>query len=395
MNPGKTHNMADLSKQLQPIVEAIKQGKKILVFQGAGVSTKAGIPDFRSPKTGLYSNLAKLNLPYAEAVFDIDYFRDHPRAFYTLAEELYPGKYQPTSFHYFVRLLQDHDKLSRVYTQNIDTLERVAGIKDDFIVEAHGSFANNHCIDCGHEMSIDKVKSFMEIHDVPICSEPGCEGYVKPDITFFGESLPVKFFEKWDEDCDAVEFALVAGTSLTVFPFAALPSEVDPDTPRVLINKEVVGDFKTKNSKRKKDIVIKGDCDEVAIELCNLLGWTDKLNNLKQGKAKFGTVEEEVEKITKDMKDVLKEETNANDEGYDKGKNDENEHNKDSDNAKAESNTDNNVNDRTQNTAQSTNESTNSSNNDSNNDSNDSNDIQDSEKSRVSKILDKFTNMKI
>lgn len=66
--------------------------KNIVVLSGAGVSTAAGIPDFRSPETGLYHNLKKYDLPYPEAIFEIGYFLDHPEPFFTLAKELYPGK---------------------------------------------------------------------------------------------------------------------------------------------------------------------------------------------------------------------------------------------------------------------------------------------------------------
>jgi NAD-dependent histone deacetylase SIR2 len=108
---------------------------------GAGISTSAGIPDFRSPETGLYANLARLNLPYAEAVFDISYFRDKPEPFYTLAQELYPGKYRPTITHSFITLLHKKGLLLKLFTQNIDCLEREAGVPGDTIIEAHGSFA--------------------------------------------------------------------------------------------------------------------------------------------------------------------------------------------------------------------------------------------------------------
>jgi NAD-dependent histone deacetylase SIR2 len=108
---------------------------------GAGISTSAGIPDFRSPETGLYANLARLNLPYAEAVFDISYFRDNPEPFYALAQELYPGTYRPTITHSFINLLYKKGLLLKLFTQNIDCLEREAGVPDDMIIEAHGSFA--------------------------------------------------------------------------------------------------------------------------------------------------------------------------------------------------------------------------------------------------------------
>jgi NAD-dependent histone deacetylase SIR2 len=71
------------SRSIESIAELINEGraKKIVVLTGAGISTSAGIPDFRSPDTGLYANLARLNLPYAEAVFDISYFRNNPHPF--------------------------------------------------------------------------------------------------------------------------------------------------------------------------------------------------------------------------------------------------------------------------------------------------------------------------
>ena len=88
--------------------------------------------------------------------------------------------------------MNDKGLLLRNYTQNIDTLERVAGIPGDKLVEAHGSYSIAHCIDCSNEYSIDYVKKFVFDDDVPRCEK--CKGLVKPDIVFFGESLPERFF---------------------------------------------------------------------------------------------------------------------------------------------------------------------------------------------------------
>lgn len=297
----------NIEANLKPLIEAIQAGDKITFFLGAGISTSAGIPDFRSPKTGLYANLAKLNLPFAEAVFDIDYFKELPQAFYTLADDLYPGKFKPTVFHYFLKLIQDKGLLQRVYTQNIDTLERLAGVKEEYIVEAHGSFAYNHCVECGENMSIEELRRQMKKKDahsvgIPICA--ACGGYVKPDIVFFGEGLPSRFFEMWEKDGDDVEIAIVAGTSLTVHPFALLPSEIlDEETIRVLINNEAVGDFK-KGYRRETDILALNDCDSVARSICKLLGWESQLDDLVL-ETTGGDKKEEAAQVSKEVaKDI-------------------------------------------------------------------------------------------
>ena len=80
---------------------------------------------YRSPGTGLYANLKQYKIPYPESIFDLDYFEGNPKPFYTLAKELYPtGKYRPNYVHYFLRLLHEKGLLLRIYTQNIDGLER-------------------------------------------------------------------------------------------------------------------------------------------------------------------------------------------------------------------------------------------------------------------------------
>ncbi|KAG0688962.1 Sir2 histone deacetylase Hst2 [Pichia californica] len=265
------------AKKLDTIVSFLqKKNAKIAFFVGAGISTNCGIPDFRSPETGLYSNLKKLNLPYPEAVFDIEYFRKKPKAFYTLADELFPGKFVPSKFHYFIKLCDDKGLLKRCYTQNIDTLERIAGVSDDKVLEAHGSFSANHCIDCNNEMIKETLREYMDKNEIPTCSR--CKGYVKPDIVFFGESLPEKMWEYWEEDIDDVDLAIVAGTSLAVYPFASLPSEVSNKCKRILINREVCGDFES--NPRKTDIILQNDCDSIAELLCEKLGWTKELEKL-------------------------------------------------------------------------------------------------------------------
>lgn len=292
-------------REIAHIVSDLKKKDcKVAFFVGAGISTNCGIPDFRSPDTGLYANLQRLNLPYPEAVFDIEYFRKKPKAFYTLAEELFPGKFLPSKFHYFIKLCQDKDILKRCYTQNIDTLERIAGVKDDKVLEAHGSFSANHCVECDLEMSKEKLREFMDKSEIPTCSE--CKGYVKPDIVFFGEALPAKMWDYWDEDLDDIDIAIVAGTSLAVYPFASLPSEVNKKTKRVLINREICGTFDT--HPRPSDIILQEDCDVVVDLLCEELGWTEELNKLiNEGVSTIKkTTIVDIKEVVKDVAEEMK-----------------------------------------------------------------------------------------
>ncbi|XP_055211655.1 NAD-dependent protein deacetylase sirtuin-3, mitochondrial isoform X12 [Gorilla gorilla gorilla] len=135
---------------LQDVAELIRARacQRVVVMVGAGISTPSGIPDFRSPGSGLYSNLQQYDLPYPEAIFELPFFFHNPKPFFTLAKELYPGNYKPNVTHYFLRLLHDKGLLLRLYTQNIDGLERVSGIPASKLVEAHGTFASATCTVC-------------------------------------------------------------------------------------------------------------------------------------------------------------------------------------------------------------------------------------------------------
>ncbi|KAF3928039.1 hypothetical protein AA313_de0201783 [Arthrobotrys entomopaga] len=311
-------------RDLKSIAAYIASGecRRIALMVGAGISTSAGIPDFRSPDTGLYANLKRLDLPEPEAVFELNYFRSNPLPFYTLAHDLYPGKYRPTITHSFIRLLHDKGLLKLCWTQNIDTLERAAGVPADKIVEAHGSFATQRCIECKHPYPDDLMKQHILSTpvEIPHCIDtPQCGGLVKPDIVFFGEPLPDTFSNSLNllED---VDLAIVMGTSLTVYPFASLPMRVPEGPPRLLINKERVGEI----GSRRDDVVFLKECDDGVRKLCEEIGWLEELEELwkdteteksreereeAERRAKIPLEErldEEVHKLAKDVEESLK-----------------------------------------------------------------------------------------
>ncbi|XP_043827932.1 NAD-dependent protein deacetylase sirtuin-3, mitochondrial isoform X2 [Dromiciops gliroides] len=201
---------------LQDVAELIqtKACQRVVVMVGAGISTPSGIPDFRSPGSGLYSNLEQYDLPYPEAIFELDFFFHNPKPFFTLAKELYPGNYKPNLAHYFLRLLHDKGLLLRLYTQNIDGLERAAGIPATKLVEAHGTFASATCTVCRQSFPGEEFRVDVMADRVPRC--PICTGVIKPDIVFFGEQLPQRFF-LYMADFPMADLLIIIGTSLEVW----------------------------------------------------------------------------------------------------------------------------------------------------------------------------------
>lgn len=303
-------------RTIEGLAEYLKTANRIVVMTGAGISTSAGIPDFRSPSTGLYANLARLNLPTPESVFDISFFRLNPVPFYTLAHELYPGRYRPTVTHAFISLIHKKGKLFKLFTQNIDCLEREAGVPDDKIIEAHGSFATQRCIDCKVPFPDDRMKEAVMAMEVPRCVTKTCDGLVKPDIVFFGEALPETFHQNRAAPSMA-DLAIVIGTSLSVQPFASLPGLVSEGTPRLLINQERVGGL----GSRPDDVLFLGDCDEGIRRLADALGWREELekewerSNPDSGKrkdqqatprTKQQQLDDEVERLTRNIDLTLK-----------------------------------------------------------------------------------------
>jgi len=229
----------------------------------------AGIPDFRTPGTGLFSQLKKYRVSTPEQLFHIDFFKREPEPFHVLARELFPGRYRPTPTHTFMKLLHDKGLLLRCYTQNIDSLETAAGLPKEATVAAHGNFDGAHCVACSRSHPTSHVKAAVDADELCRCID--CGALVKPDIVFYGEDLPPRFFRLLRKDFPKCDLLIVLGTSLLVYPFAGLIHQVDPKVPRLLINRELVGDFDPKG--RDGDALYLGDCDAAVATLAALLGW--------------------------------------------------------------------------------------------------------------------------
>ncbi|KAL4163102.1 hypothetical protein KRP22_015214 [Phytophthora ramorum] len=256
---------------LQDVAALLRSSKKIVVLAGAGISVSCGIPDFRS-ENGIYSRLSEYNLPNPQCMFDIEFFRSNPKPFFAFAKELFPKSsgftFVPSRCHYFLKLLEEKGKLLRIYSQNIDMLEHAAGISHEHSVLCHGSFATATCLACKRMYPNDAIRDDVLNQRVPMCTSCNSpEGIVKPDIVFFGESLPRRFHDSIKSDEDEADLVLVMGSSLKVNPVRSIVSRFKKDTPMILINREPVG------RPHKFDVELLGYSDEIVQELCRLLGW--------------------------------------------------------------------------------------------------------------------------
>ncbi|KAJ0413191.1 DHS-like NAD/FAD-binding domain-containing protein [Aspergillus carlsbadensis] len=260
---------------LDNIITSLKTGhtKNILILCGAGLSTTSGLPDFRSPKSGLYAKLTPLQLPYPEAIFHINYFKHTPEPFYAIARARHPRNVLPSIAHAFLALLERKRVLRFVVTQNIDGLEVDAGVSREKVLNAHGSWETQRCLKCRVPYPDAKMKSAILAGEVPVCDQDGCGGTVKPDIVMFGESLPKEFDDVETTILPQADLVIVMGTSLKVAPVSLLPRKVPDSVPRVLINNERVGDF----GARESDVLLLGGCDEGVCEIARRLGWEDEL----------------------------------------------------------------------------------------------------------------------
>lgn len=251
---------------------------KIVALVGAGISTAANVPDFRSVQTGLYAKLAPLKLPYPEAIFDINFFKHTPEPFYAIARARKPRNLRPTLTHAFLALLAKKNLLHFIFTQNIDGLEEDAGVPASHILAAHGNWKSQRCYRCKKVYPDELMENAIETGEVPYCLDEGCRGVVKPDVVFFGQDLPKKFEEKEKTKLPEADIMLVLGTSLKVAPCSRLPRSVREGVPRVLVNLESAGDI----GNRDGDVVALGQCDEVIRALNEELGWAEELDSLWQ-----------------------------------------------------------------------------------------------------------------
>jgi NAD-dependent deacetylase len=204
------------AEDLKRAADIVRSADSIIALTGAGISTPSGIPDFRSPGSGLWERYDPME------VASILTFRYDPEKFYEWMRPMADLmlKAEPNPAHIALAHLEQSGYLKGVITQNIDGLHSRAGSNQ--VVEIHGHFRQATCIACFESYSTDKMLvDFAREGHIPRCEK--CEGILKPDAVLFGEQLPahaVRQAQKWISSCDLL---LTAGSSLEVTPVAYFP----------------------------------------------------------------------------------------------------------------------------------------------------------------------------
>ncbi|MBE7554377.1 MAG: NAD-dependent deacylase [Anaerolineales bacterium] len=247
-----------LDDQIQQAAKLIDQAPRIVAMTGAGISTPSGIPDFRSPASGLWDHTDPLE------VASIFAFRHNPQRFYNWVRPLalLLLEARPNPAHYALAALEREGKLKAVITQNIDDLHHKAG--SETVYELHGHLREVTCTQCyAVQDSAAAFAKFIADGQVP---RHHCGGVLKPNVILFGEQLPVRELVQAQVATKEADLMLVAGSSLEVAPASDLPElALENGAKLMIIN------YQPTCMDSRADVVIRADVAEVLPRLLDFI----------------------------------------------------------------------------------------------------------------------------
>ena len=239
-----------LEQGIQRAVELIQSSQYMVAFTGAGQSTASGIPDFRSPGSGLWEKANPM------LVASIWAFRLRPQTFFDWIRPLVPAllEARPNPAHTALAQLEALGYLRAVITQNIDGLQQQAGSQR--VLEIHGHMRAATCVRCYKQVPIDPIiEGFLRRGGVPRCE---CGGVLKPDVILFGEQLPIRVYNAALAEARRCDLILVSGSSLEVAPAADIPLlAVEGGARSIVVN------LQPTPLDRQADVVIHADVTDV------------------------------------------------------------------------------------------------------------------------------------
>jgi NAD-dependent deacetylase len=230
MNSATSNLSRDIRAAIDAAASLISAAGNGVVLTGAGISTPSGIPDFRSPGSGLWSRFNPMEVASLSA------FRYHPEKFldwfHPLAEKIFLAL--PNPAHRALSLLEKAGYLHTIITQNIDGLHQRAGSGQ--VLEIHGTLESLSCIGCFKKFGSELfIPSYIHDNEPPRC--PECGKILKPDVILFEEQLPKQTWLQAKQACQDCNIILVVGSSLEVTPVATLPpTALENDAKLIIVN---------------------------------------------------------------------------------------------------------------------------------------------------------------
>jgi NAD-dependent deacetylase len=206
-----------VSTGAQQVADLLRQARSAVVLTGAGISVPSGIPDFRSPGTGLWENVDPMEVAH------IDAWRRDPDRFWSFYGQRFATLVdkEPNEAHLALAELERRGLVRAVVTQNIDRLHRLAGTER--LIEVHGSIDQSVCLECGGKVSIGRVVELLRDGEgAPQCASCGVP--LKPDVVLFGELLPERALAEAQSLAMDADLMICVGSSLEVYPVAGLPA---------------------------------------------------------------------------------------------------------------------------------------------------------------------------
>jgi NAD-dependent deacetylase len=223
-----TRHSQEITHTITLAADLIRNSHHTVSLTGAGISTPSGIPDFRSPNTGLWTRFEPLEVASLTA------FRHNPEQFYQWLHPLaiHMVAAHPNPAHLALARLQKAGFISVIITQNIDGLHRQAGSKD--VLEVHGTLDTMTCTHCFRRYpASDYIDDYIHHCTIPYCK--ACGNILKPDVILYDEQLPAQTWLKAKEATKQCDLMFVVGTSLEVMPSAKLPLEALDHGARLII----------------------------------------------------------------------------------------------------------------------------------------------------------------
>jgi NAD-dependent deacetylase len=205
------------SAQAERLAQLLRDSNRAVVLTGAGVSVPSGIPDFRSPGTGLWENVDPMEVAH------IDAWRRDPDRFWRFYGDRFASLVdkQPNEAHLALAELERRGLVKAVITQNIDRLHRLAGTER--LIEVHGSIDQSVCLECRGKLQLERViEQLRDGAGAPEC--PACVAPLKPDVVLFGELLPERAMAEAQALALDADLMVCVGSSLEVYPVAGLPA---------------------------------------------------------------------------------------------------------------------------------------------------------------------------